>query len=174
MFEGENFQIKISSTKSMMISLEKIRLGTAGLNRHRQSLLDRVPKSNDWAKFKKDSITMKDIAYLTAKTGDEFAILKGKNEDILFHGAKYHCSFDGVLGEMLMKRQLELYGHSHPAESSPFPSNDDRATLELIGQEKSRLISAVTGRENEFSYKEFEEVKNIFKKERSKFGNVDI
>ena len=38
---------------------------------------------------------MKDLAFLTAKTGDEFAILKGKKEDILFHGSK--AGIDGKL-----------------------------------------------------------------------------
>ena len=117
---------------------------------------------------------MKDIAFLTAKTGDEFAILKGKKEDILFHGSRYHCDFEGVLYDMLIKRQLEIYGHSHPVEIIPIPSRDDRKTLKLIRQRKSRLISAVTGKEVEYDDNEFGDFQENYEVERSGFGNVDI
>lgn len=101
--------IQLSSSKSLQVSLAEVKRGRAGLNKHRQSLLDRVPATDDWAKFAADSISMKDIAFLTAKTGDEFAILKGKKEDILFHGSKNSCLFDGVLCDMLASRQLKLF-----------------------------------------------------------------
>ena len=165
--------IMISSAKSTEISLEKVRQGTAGLNKHREALLLRVRNANDWACFPKESITMKDIAFLTAKTGDEFAILTGKREDILFHGISNHCIFSKELSERLIKGQLKLYGHSHPGERFPMPSYDDRETLKLIGQKRSRLISAVTGREIEFSDNAFNETKEERVDERSEFGYVD-
>jgi len=147
--------LHLSSAKSFRISLEAVKYGMSGLNEHRMGLLSRVPNTNDWAKFPKESLTMKDIAFLTAKTGDEFAILRGKKEDILFHGSKYHCNFEGILYEMLIKRKLQIYGHSHPSEIIPIPSRDDRKTLKLIRQKKSRLISAVSGNEVEFDDDEF-------------------
>ena len=49
--------------------------GKAGLNKHRQSLLDKVPEQNQWARFEFGSLEMEDLAYLTAKTGHEFTIL---------------------------------------------------------------------------------------------------
>ena len=149
--------IQLSSSKSLQISLEDVKRGRAGLNKRRQSLLERVPKTDDWAKFAADSISMKDSAFLTAKTGDEFAILKGKKADILFHGSKNSCLFDGVLCDMLVGGQLRLYGHSHPAERVPAASSADRNTLSLIGQKKSRIISAITGREIEFTDQEFDD-----------------
>ena len=165
--------VNLSSSKSLRISLEDVKYGSAGLNKHRRQLLNRVPNTNDWARFAKNSLTMKDLAFLTAKTGDEFAILKGKKEDILFHGSKYHCDFEGVLYEMLIKGQLEIFGHSHPNEIIPIPSRDDRQTLQIIKQKKSRLISAITGKEVEFDDNEFN-LEGLQKEERSEFGNVDI
>ena len=163
---------KLSSAKSLRISLENVKYGTSGLNEHRTRMLSRVPETNDWAKFSKGSLTMRDIAFLTAKTGDEFAILCGKKEDILFHGSRYHCDFEGVLYDMLVKKKLEIYGHSHPIEPIPIPSRDDRKTLQMIGQRKSRLVSAVTGKEVEFGDNEFgiEEKNRV---ERSGFGDVN-
>lgn len=170
----EKEQLKLSSSKSLIISLEKVKQGKAGLNKHRQSLLNRVPKPNDWSNFPKGSITMKDIAFLTAKTGDEFAILSGKREDILFHGNRYQCLFGREISEMLISGQFELYGHSHPVEAFPRPSDDDIETLQKLGQKKSRLISAVTGKEMEFVNRKFSVMESVELMERSEFGNVDI
>ncbi len=78
--------IELLSTQSMRTSLTYIREGSGGLDEHRQTMLMRVPSSGDWARFPLNHLTMKDLAYLTAKTGHEFAILRGKTEDILFHG----------------------------------------------------------------------------------------
>lgn len=165
---------KLSSAQSLRVSLENVMRGNSGLNEHRVNLLNRVPKTNDWARFNKDSLCMKDLAFLTAKTGDEFAILRGKKEDILFHGSRYHCDFEGVLYEMLVKNKLEIYGHSHPIELVPIPSRDDRKTLQLLGQKKSRLISAITGKEVEFGCNEFDINDDRNTVERSGFGNVDM
>ncbi len=78
--------VLLSSTKSLQVSLQAVRSGKAGLDAHRQSMLNRVPGQGDWARFELCSLELKDLAYLTAKSGDEFALLRGKKEDILFHG----------------------------------------------------------------------------------------
>ena len=83
--------LTLSSTRSMHVSLEAVRSGRAGLDANRQKMLDRVPETGDWARFELNSIDLKDLAYLTAKVGDEFALLRGKHEDILFHGDKLNC-----------------------------------------------------------------------------------
>ena len=170
---GEDKQIRLSSAKSMEISLEQVRLGNAGLNRHREVLLARVPNSYDWATAPKGSISMKDIAYLTAQTGDELAILSGKKEDILFHGVRNHCIFTDDLCDLLIKGQYKLYGHSHPGERVPMASRDDRETLKLIGQKKSRLVSAVTGREIEYTDNAFDNLHGNSLEEGSVFGDVN-
>ena len=89
------------------------------------------------------------------------------------HGIRNHCVFSEDLSEMLIKGQLKLYGHSHPGERFPMPSYDDRETLRLIGQKRSRLVSAVTGREIEFSDNAFNESKDEQTREGSGFGDVD-
>ena len=76
-------ELILSSTRSTQTSLEAVRSGKAGLNPHRQRMLERVPEQGDWARFDLDSIELKDLAYLSAKSGDEFALLRGKREDIL-------------------------------------------------------------------------------------------
>lgn len=119
-------------------------------------MLERVPKSGDWAKYEHGHLEMSDLAYLTAKTGHEFAILCGKNEDVLFHGEVTQCRFDSELADMLFARKFTILGHSHPGEEIPVPSSQDRATLRAIGQSKSRLISGLTGLETTFTEDPFE------------------
>ena len=136
--------------------MESIRRGEGGLDEHRASMLRRVPNIGDWARFPHEHLTMKDLAYLTAKTGHEFAILRGKHQDILFHGTAQSCSFDDVLVDLLMSKHLTIYGHSHPGEVDPIPSQEDRGALRKIGKKSSHLISAVSGIETEFTADPFE------------------
>ena len=39
-------------------------------------------------------ISIKDIAYLSAATHHEFALLRGKTRDIIVHGVERHCYFN--------------------------------------------------------------------------------
>ena len=73
--ENEN-PLSLASSSSTIKSLESVRLGKAGLDAHRQVMLMRVPDTGQWASFERGSLELKDLAYLTAKTGDEFAILR--------------------------------------------------------------------------------------------------
>lgn len=148
--------VELFSARSIKTSLDSIRQGSAGLDAHRTAMLNRVPNTGDWAKFPCEHLSMKDLAYLTAKTGHEFAILRGKHEDILFHGDSYRCSFDGVLNDMIRSKRLIIYGHSHPGENIPRPSTQDRLALKEIGQAESRLISGLTGYEVTYTSDQFE------------------
>lgn len=148
--------MELKSAQSMRVSLESIRNGEGGLDAHRTIMLQRVPEPGDWARFPLEHLKMKDLAYLTAKTGHEFAILRGKSEDILFHGKATRCTFDDVLADMLLSGRLRIFGHSHPGEETPVPSNEDREILKKIGQTKSHLIAARSGLEIVFSQDRYE------------------
>ena len=91
--EGKNEGLTIASSASTIVSLEAVRLGKAGLDAHHQIMMIRVPNTGDWARFDHESLTLKDLAYLTAKTGDEFAILRGKKK-------KSSCLISGRTGRI--------------------------------------------------------------------------
>lgn len=148
--------MELQSAQSMRVSLESIRNGEGGLDAHRTIMLQRVPEPGDWARFPLEHLKMKDLAYLTAKTGHEFAILRGKSEDILFHGKATRYTFDDVLADMLLSGRLRIFGHSHPGEEAPVPSNEDREILKRIGQTNSHLIAARSGLEIVFSQNRYE------------------
>ena len=147
----------MSSTASTITSLDAIRKGDAGLNSHRQMMLNRVPEIGDFASFKLNTLELKDLAYLTAKTGHEFAILRGKEADILFYGDSMHCRFIDTLADMMASHKLEIVGHSHPGEDEPIPSQGDREALKTIGQSKSVVVSGRTGKMRTFGQSPFEE-----------------
>ena len=153
----KNTKEKLSSTASTRKSLEAIRNGDAGLSEKRRKILERVPNSNDWAAFGKDTVTIKDIAYLSAATKQEFALLGGKSKDIVFHGEERHCYFDEELIGLLKTGKLRLIAHTHPDYGSVIPSADDREFLKSINQKASTIISYITGEEVSFSANLFEE-----------------
>lgn len=155
--EEKSTAIVLDSSRSTQISLEAIREGNAGLNVRRQGMLDRAPEIGDFANFRRDTLELIDLAYLTAKTGVEFAILRGKDMDILFHGDVRHCEFPVMLVEMLIAHKLEILGHSHPGEDDPVPSPGDRLALKRIGQKRSVVVSGRTGRMKEYGQSPFED-----------------
>ena len=150
--------LKLSSSESTRISLEAVRLGEAGLNQHRQGLLNRVSNSGDWVALKLDSVTVKDIAYLSAATHDEFALLRGKSRDILYHGERSHCYFSEELIDLLKSKKLRLVVHSHPDYNDIEASDDDRRFLRYINQKRSLIVSYYTGEVNEFSANMFDDI----------------
>ena len=147
----------LSSSASTQKSLEAIRNGDAGLNERRTSILARVPDSNDWAAFEHESIKIKDLAYLSAATHHEFALLRGKTKDIVFHGIERHCEFNEELLTLLKTKKLRLVAHTHPDYGFIEPSADDRDFLKYIGQRKSFIVSYITGYEMEFTSNIFDD-----------------
>ena len=151
----------LESSKSTKVSLQSIYKGTHGLDPHRKSLLVRVPMSNDWASYNRESIQIIDLAYLTAHTGHEFALLRGKHSDILFHGESRSCRFDEKLIQLLTQHKLTLIAHSHPDGDIPVASYDDRIFLKKIKQYSSIIISATTARTRIFTANVFNDSADI-------------
>ena len=148
-------KMRLLSTVSTKKSLLAICKGDAGLNEKRKSLLSRVSVRNSYATFAGNSIKIKDLAYLSAYTGDEFALLRGKDYDVLFHGEIESCTFYRELKEKLKQHKLELVAHSHPDYDIIIPSKDDRDFLKEIGQNSSIIISWYTGNTAEYFADEF-------------------
>ena len=150
--------IKLASTASMRTSLEAIRNGDAGLNEKRKLMLQRVPDPGDWAAFRLNHICNKDLAYLSAATHNEFALIRGKDLDILFHGTLGECAIPEDIIAALKTGKYTLVCHSHPDYEMIIPSAEDRYFLKCIGQKESTIISYITGEEQRFSidfYKDF-------------------
>ena len=159
--KGSNYlSSPLASEESTIRSLASIRNQEDGLNRHRQSLLSRVPERREYASFPVYTVEDKDLAYLSAATGDEFALLRSKQEDILYHGEPFHCHIEqsDTLMELLLSHKCRLEIHSHPDMDKIIPSADDRKFLKYIKQTTSRIISGYTGQVVTFSQNIFDDV----------------
>lgn len=154
----EGLASPLASEASTIRSLLSIREKRDGLNEHRQSLLNRVPERETFASFRVNTIEDRDLAYLSAATGDEFALLRGKNEDILYHGTQYHCHIEksDTLMELLESHKFRLETHTHPDHGQITPSHDDRAFIRSIGQKDSKIVSSYTGQVQVFTSNMFE------------------
>lgn len=157
--ESRGLSSPLASEESMRISLASLRRGDGGLNKRRQSILDRVPDSDTYASFPLNAIEYKDLAYLSAATNDEFALLRGKHEDILYHGTRFNCHIEDhdILMDALKSHKLRLEIHSHPDVGEITASLDDRMFLRGIDQKKSKIISSYTGQIKEFTDNRFED-----------------
>lgn len=157
----------LASEESTKISLQYIREQRDGLNKHRQALLNRVPERETWAVFSLNSIEDKDLAYLSASTGDEFALLRGKNQDVLYRGNSLHCHIekDELLMSLLQDHKICLECHSHPDYETIIPSQDDRDFIASFGQKTSRIVSSYTGKTITFHADRFED---LYKQEDKK------
>lgn len=147
----------LSSAKSTQIALKALRFGEAGLNAHRQNLLNRVPETDTFASFQRGSIEIEDLAYLSAHEDHEFALLRGKKNDILIHGEHSKVNFDEDLEALLLQGKYELVAHSHP-DIDLMASAEDRDFLQYIGQKSSVIISWYTGNMIEFFADPYEEL----------------
>lgn len=153
-----NDRIKINSPgspQSFRRSLREISEGKAKLDKRRQSILSRVPNSGDFYRFERDYISNRDLAYLSAATGTEFALFRSKHKDILIRGTAHKCDIAGDLQEEIFGRGYEWVAHSHIDRGVLKPSPQDRNTLKRLKQKTSTLVG-IDGEEITYSQSEFD------------------
>lgn len=132
--------LRIRSSESKKISLEYVYAGKAGLNKHRKNLFNRTVKSGDWTVISKDSVTLDDLAYLSAYTKHEYALWEGKNDVVLHHGSAMKCDPPENLSEKIFAQHYKLKAHTHVDKGKLVASNADRETLRILGQTESILV----------------------------------
>ena len=93
-----------------------------------------------------------DLAYLTAATGDEFALFKKKNKYLLYHGDPRSCKLINGLKERIKAENYYFVAHTHPGEEVPRSSTEDKKFLKWLGQQSSIVIGARTGEEKLYRY----------------------
>lgn len=159
-YDGEKITLAtpLASSESIRISLESIRNKEAGLNEHRRNILQRIPDQETWSAFRINAIEIKDLAYLSAATGDEFALIRSKTKDIVYHGNPTGCRIEkeDELMLLLVNHKAELIAHTHPDFDRIIPSAEDRNFIKSYGQKSSKIISAYTGQIVEFTTNMFD------------------
>lgn len=102
----------------LKVLIEALQKNEIGLNDHRRKMLARVPEPNDWAAFMY-RIEPEELIWAAAATGDSFALFRGEDIDVLFHGRNDSCSVSGLLLDMLGREKLRLIAKCCPGELVP-------------------------------------------------------
>lgn len=152
------FDIHSGSQQSFKKSLLAISKGEAGLDARRTNILKKINKSNTYCRLEKDSISDRDMAYLSAACGDELALFRSKLEDVLLRGTYNECvstSFDKKLIVELQSGKFEWVSHTH-TDGTLMASDGDRETLKLLRQKRSKIITT-DGKTKYFSQSVFDD-----------------
>lgn len=102
---------------------------------------------------KKRDINVNDLASLTAKTGDEFAIFTRGSQRLVVRGNPNGVPLSIKQLENLQKQGYKFSAHTHPGTSditlnaSGFPG--DRAVIQIFKQKQSLILNSA-GRKSVF------------------------
>jgi len=119
--------------------------GYGNLTARQQRILDLLPGYDSRAIVPKRLINQMDLAALTAKTGDEFAMFTTGGRRLLVRGGPLNVPVDTVEGAALAKRGWRWSAHTHPGPTDAvLPSSvGDRAVLSSMGGSRSAIFNSV-------------------------------
>ncbi len=115
------------------------------LNNRQQALLDKLPEYDSRAVVGKDDVSMTDLAALTAKTGDEFAMFTRGSERLVVRGDERHVGIDFKSAAEFSTQGYKWSGHTHPGDSMIvlLSSEGDREVLKAFNQDTSVIYNSV-------------------------------
>jgi hypothetical protein len=117
------------------------------LNDRQQALLDKLPEYDSRVTVNKSDVSMTDLAALTAKTGDEFAMFTRGSERLIVRGDFEHVNIDAERASEMNARGYKWSGHTHT--KSIVPSEGDKLILKRFNQSRSSIYNA-EGQYNDF------------------------
>ena len=84
------------------------------LNNRQKKILEKLPEYDSRVTVPKKSVNMKDLAALTAETGDEFALFTKGNERLIIRGDSRTVNIDVEQAKILSEQGYRWSGHTHP------------------------------------------------------------
>ena len=114
------------------------------LKSRQQKLLDALPGYGSRVTVGKKQVSMVDLAALTAKTGDEFAMFTRKNKRLIVRGDPIRVPITPEDASELNRKGFVWSGHTHAGTDmlSITPSDGDRAVLKCFDQEASVIYNS--------------------------------
>jgi hypothetical protein len=122
--------------------------GYAELSTRQAGLLARLSSDGARTIVNKADVSIRDIAALTAKTGDEFAIFTNGSRRLILRGDNGRIQISAELLNQLKSEGWRWTAHSHPSvdgigfEQIARASAGDQAVLKALGQEQSLIVNA--------------------------------
>ena len=114
------------------------------LNNRQTMLLDLLPGFDSRATVRKKDVNMRDLAALTAYTGNEYAVFTKGGERLVIRGDAYHVEITTEMADELAKAGYRWSGHTHPGIDflSTQPSDGDYAILGSFKQYRTVIYNA--------------------------------
>ena len=134
-----NQNLTIASRNTSRGKANAIKHFDVDLNTRQQNLLDQLPDFNSSVVIKKSDVNLSDLAALTAKTGDEFAMFTKGGERLIIRGDTRGVPVDRELAKQLYDAGYKWSGHTHPGNgfNVKMPSDGDLAILKEFHQFQS-------------------------------------
>jgi hypothetical protein len=112
------------------------------LTNRQQALLDRLPGYDSRAAVGKGDVSMADLAALTAKTGDEFAMFTRGPQRLVVRGDRYHVNINPLDAAKLNAQGYKWSGHTHAGDYL-IESDGDKKVLRQFVQKRSVIYNAL-------------------------------
>lgn len=114
------------------------------LNNRQQQLLEQLPAYNSRVIVSKKSVSMADLAALTASTGDEFAMFTRRSERLIIRGNAVRVNVDLEQAQELAANGYRWSGHTHPGTdmSCLLASPGDLAILNCFSQDRTTIYNS--------------------------------
>lgn len=118
--------------------------GAAQLGARQNRLLSQLGSDGARIIIPKDGISIQDIAALTAKTGDEFAIFTNGNQRMVLRGNADRIEISPQLLEQLKNEGWRWSAHSQPGNriGDAVASAADQRVLRELGQSQSLIVNS--------------------------------
>lgn len=123
-----------------------------GLSAKQERILELLPEYDSRVNLPKNSVTMRDLAALTAKTGDEFALFRRPDGCYVIRGNATSVNIHDDDARMLSRLGYRWTGHTHPGadEYCLAPSGGDYRILDCFENQESSSIWNSMGKHREF------------------------
>jgi len=118
------------------------------LNNRQQALLDRLPKFDSRAVVYKGDVSMTDLAALTAKTGDEFAMFTLGSRRLIVRGNAGTVNITTEKAAEMSALGYKWSGHTHVG--SLVASKGDKHVLNAFKNQKASVIYNEEGKKSRF------------------------
>lgn len=114
------------------------------LNNRQAALLEKLSDFDSSVEVPKKNVNLKDLAALTAKTGDEFALFTRNGIRLVIRGNQTQVAVDEERAKKLARVGYRWSGHTHPGFDGNvlFASEGDIAVLKIFNQEQSCIINS--------------------------------
>ena len=142
--ESSTAELNISSRNTSRGNPNAINHFDADLNTRQQNLLNQLPDYDSSVIVKKSDVSLSDLAALTAKTGDEFAMFTRGSQRLIIRGGPTNVNINSARAQELLKAGYKWSGHTHPGTdyNVKMPSVGDKAILDVFNQEQSVIYDS--------------------------------